>query len=96
MVEALIRPGRFATFVHGDLTPNNAVIGADGRCRLVDFEGAGRPHLGIDACMLRFPFAWYGRWALVRVKPPWRPRIAPASLCPTRMLNTRPLSVARR
>jgi hypothetical protein len=50
-------------FVHGDLTPNNAVIGTDGRCRLVDLEGASAQHLGVDACMLRFPFAWYGRWA---------------------------------
>ncbi len=50
-------------FVHGDLRPNNAVIGTDGRCRLVDLEGASAQHLGVDACMLRFPFAWYGRWA---------------------------------
>lgn len=65
LVDALLDPGRFAAFVHGDITPNNAVIAAGGRCRLVDFEGAGRQHMGIDACMLRFPFAWYRYWALV-------------------------------
>ncbi|MDQ4048875.1 MAG: aminoglycoside phosphotransferase family protein [Actinomycetota bacterium] len=65
VVEALAHPGRSAAFVHGDITPDNAVIGGDGRCRLVDFEGAGRQHIGVDACMLRFPFAWYGRWAPV-------------------------------
>ncbi|HUR47955.1 MAG TPA: aminoglycoside phosphotransferase family protein [Acidimicrobiales bacterium] len=56
-------PGGFTVLVHGDLGPNNAVLDADGSCRLVDFEGSGPQHLGIDAAMLRFPFAWYGRWA---------------------------------
>ena len=49
--------------IHGDLTPQNAVIGDDGVCRLVDFEGSCFHHTGIDAAMLRFPFAWYGQWA---------------------------------
>lgn len=63
---AEIRAPKGATaLVHGDLHPNNAVIDDRGVCRLVDFEGAGYQHFGIDAAMLRFPFAWYGRWALV-------------------------------
>jgi hypothetical protein len=32
---------------------------------LVDFEGAGFRHLGLDAAQLRFPFPQYGRWAPV-------------------------------
>lgn len=63
---AEIRAPKGATaLVHGDLHPNNAVLDESGVCRLVDFEGAGYQHFGIDAAMLRFPFAWYGRWALV-------------------------------
>jgi aminoglycoside phosphotransferase (APT) family kinase protein len=58
-------PGGLVAMTHGDLTPNNAIIDDLGQCRLVDFEGAGYQHLGIDASMLRFPFAWYGKWALV-------------------------------
>ena len=54
-----------AVLVHGDLVPNNAVIDAKGTCRLIDFEGAGYRHIGLDAAMLRFPFAWYGKWAPV-------------------------------
>lgn len=61
-----LRNPRGATaLVHGDLGPNNAVIDESGKCRLVDFEGSGFQHIGLDAAMLRFPFAWYGRWALV-------------------------------
>lgn len=59
----LRNPGAATALVHGDLGPNNAVLDAAGTCRLVDFEGSGPQHLGIDAAMLRFPFAWYGRWA---------------------------------
>lgn len=59
------RPGAWAAFVHGDLTPNNAVLGDDGVCRFVDFEGSGVQHVGLDMAMLRFPFAWYTRWAAV-------------------------------
>jgi hypothetical protein len=65
VIDALSTPGEAHVLVHGDLTPGNAVMGTDGRCRLIDFEGASRQHLGLDACALRFPFAWYGRWALV-------------------------------
>lgn len=56
-------PGDAIALVHGDLGPNNAVLDGQGDCRLVDFEGAGHQHIGLDAAMLRFPFAWYGQWA---------------------------------
>ena len=56
-------PGPSHGLIHGDLTPQNGVIGDDGVCRLVDFEGSCFHHTGIDAAMLRFPFAWYGKWA---------------------------------
>lgn len=65
LLEDVRRPGQSGALVHGDLGPNNAVIDDHGACRLVDFEGAGFQHLGLDAAMLRFPFAWYGRWAQV-------------------------------
>lgn len=65
LLAELTHPADHHVFCHGDATPNNAVIGADGRCRLVDFEGATLQHFGTDASMLRFPFAWYGRWALL-------------------------------
>lgn len=65
LAATLASPGESTSMCHGDLTPNNVVVGADGRCRLIDFEGAGPQHVGVDLCMLRFPFAWYGRWALV-------------------------------
>lgn len=65
VLETLGSPGSSTVMTHGDLTPNNVVVGADARCRLIDFEGAGPQHVGIDLCMLRFPFAWYGRWAAV-------------------------------
>lgn len=64
-VDAALRaPGPAVALGHGDITPANSVLCVDGRCRFVDFEGAGHHHRGLDACMLRFPFAWYGRWAL--------------------------------
>jgi hypothetical protein len=57
-----LRDERFRGFTHGDLTPNNAVV-VDGVARLVDFEGAGVRHLGIDAGCLRLSFPQYGHWA---------------------------------
>ena len=63
LMERLRAPGPSHGLIHGDLTPQNAVIGDDGVCRLVDFEGSCFHHTGIDAAMLRFPFAWYGQWA---------------------------------
>ncbi len=65
LLRALKSPGAAAAFVHGDLTPNNAMIVGDTTCRLIDFEGAAIQHIGNDLCMLRFPFAWYGRWATI-------------------------------
>jgi Phosphotransferase enzyme family len=53
---------RFQGFTHGDLTPGNAlVLGGEGR--LLDFEGAGTRHLGIDAASLRLSFPQYRHWA---------------------------------
>ncbi|TDW17793.1 phosphotransferase family protein [Kribbella kalugense] len=51
-------------FTHGDFTPNNVVL-VDGEARLVDFEGAGRRHPGLDAACLRLPFPQYGHWAVL-------------------------------
>lgn len=64
-VEALARTlgdERFQGFTHGDLTPGNALM-LDGEARLLDFEGAGTRHLGIDAACLRLSFPQYRHWA---------------------------------
>ncbi len=53
---------RPARSTQGDLTPNNAVLVED-VVHLVDFEGAGVRHLGMDAACLRLPFGQYGQWA---------------------------------
>lgn len=50
--------------VHGDLGPQNSIQRDDG-VWLVDFEGAGYRHIGLDAACLRFPFPQYGHWATV-------------------------------
>ncbi|HVX43457.1 MAG TPA: phosphotransferase [Mycobacteriales bacterium] len=50
--------GRFRTFVHNDLNPQNAVC-VDGGIAFVDFEGMGYRNIGIDAEFLRFPFQNY-------------------------------------
>jgi len=55
---------RRTTFTHGDFTPNNVVL-VDGEARLVDLEGAGRRHPGLDAACLRLPFPQYGHWAVL-------------------------------
>lgn len=56
--------GRGMLFTHGDFTPNNVVL-VDGEARLVDLEGAGRRHPGMDAAGLRLPFPAYGYWAVL-------------------------------
>lgn len=63
LMASLRRPGDAGAMVHGDLVPNNVVLDGEGRARLIDFEGAGFQHIGLDLAMLRFPFVWYGRWA---------------------------------
>lgn len=55
---------RHRVFVHGDLGPHNAVL-SNGRVRLVDFEGSGFRHFGLDAACLRLPFPAYGHWAVL-------------------------------
>lgn len=52
------------TFTHGDFTPNNVVL-QGGRARMIDLEGAGRRHPGLDAACLRLPFPQYGHWAVL-------------------------------
>jgi hypothetical protein len=56
--------GRHTTFTHCDFTPNNVVL-VEGEARLVDLEGAGRRHPGVDAACLRLPFPAYGHWAVL-------------------------------
>ncbi|MFF0265724.1 phosphotransferase family protein [Kribbella sp. NPDC004536] len=51
------------TFTHGDFTPNNVVL--TDRARMIDLEGAGRRHPGLDAACLRLPFPQYGHWAVL-------------------------------
>jgi len=60
----LQQPGPLLALTHQDLSPNNGVLTGD-RVALVDFEGGGFRHLGLDAALLRFPFPQYGRWATV-------------------------------
>ncbi|MEU4606812.1 phosphotransferase [Kribbella sp. NPDC023972] len=73
---------RHTTFTHGDFTPNNVVL-VDGEARLVDLEGAGRRHPGMDAACLRLPFPQYGHWAvlpdhvLARMDRAYRAALAP-------------------
>ncbi|WP_460523064.1 phosphotransferase [Flindersiella endophytica] len=67
-LESALGDPRFRVFVHGDLTPNNAVLTGEGdnaRARLVDFEGSGFRHFGLDAACLRLPFPQYGHWAVL-------------------------------
>jgi len=60
----LQQPDPWLALTHQDLGPNNGVLTGDG-VALVDFEGGGFRHLGLDAALLRFPFPQYGRWATV-------------------------------
>lgn len=62
---ALADPGPFLALTHLDASPQNCVLGDDGGARLVDFEGAGLRHLGLDAAFLRFPFPNYGHWSVL-------------------------------
>ncbi len=55
---------RFRVFGQGDLGPNNAVL-ADGRARLVDFEGSGFRHFALEAASLRLAFPVYGYWSVL-------------------------------
>ncbi|HUP84265.1 MAG TPA: hypothetical protein VM143_01235 [Acidimicrobiales bacterium] len=61
----LADPGPFLALTHLDASPQNCVLAPGGRARLVDFEGAGMRHVGLDACFLRFPFPTYGHWAVL-------------------------------
>lgn len=58
-------PGPFLALTSLDANPQNGVVRDDGTVRLVDFEGAGLRHLGLDAAFLRFPFPNYGHWSVL-------------------------------
>ena len=59
------RPGPTAALTHRDLNPTNVLL-TDGGARLVDFEGSGFGHLGIDACFLYYPFPHHSNpWGLL-------------------------------
>jgi len=47
------------TLTHTDLNPSNFVVVGD-RVVLVDYEGAGYRHVGLDLMFLRFPFQNHG------------------------------------
>ena len=61
----LADPGPFLALTTLDANPQNGVVRPDGTVRLVDFEGSGVRHLGLDAAFLRFPFPNYGHWAVL-------------------------------
>ena len=63
--QELADPGPFLVLTNLDPNPQNAVVLPDGSARLVDFEGAGVRHLGLDAAFLRFPFPNYGHWSVL-------------------------------
>jgi hypothetical protein len=58
-------PGPFLALTNLDASPQNGVLVDHGGMRLVDFEGAGMRHLGLDAAFLRFPFPNYGHWSVL-------------------------------
>ena len=45
----------YTALVHNDLNPTNALV-TDRGIRLVDFEGSGFGHIGVDASFLHYPF----------------------------------------
>ena len=51
----LEEPGRYTALVHNDLNPTDALV-TDRGIRLVDFEGSGFGHIGVDASFLHYPF----------------------------------------
>ena len=56
--ERLMDPGPFLALTHTDPSPRNAVVTATGIV-LVDWEGSGFRHVGLDAAWLHFPFPNY-------------------------------------
>lgn len=56
--ERLVDPGPFLALTHTDPSPRNAVVTVTGVV-LVDWEGSGFRHVGLDAAWLHFPFPNY-------------------------------------
>lgn len=56
--ERLLNPGPFLALTHTDASPCNAVVTPNG-VGLVDWEGSGFRHVGLDAAWLHFPFSNY-------------------------------------
>ena len=58
-------PGPSSALIHRDLNPTNVLL-TDAGARLVDVEGSGFGHLGIDACFLHYPFPHHSSpWGLL-------------------------------
>lgn len=55
----LVEPGPSLVLTHTDLSPPNIVVVGDDRVTLVDFEGSGFRHAGLDVAWLHFPFPNY-------------------------------------
>lgn len=54
----LVDPGPFLALTHTDVSPPNAIVTQRG-VLLVDFEGSGFRHVGLDLAWLHFPFPNY-------------------------------------
>ena len=59
VLDAMLNPGPFLSFVHGDHCPNNVLISGSG-IRLIDFENASFEHTLIEGVYGRmmFPSCW--------------------------------------
>lgn len=56
--EQLLDPGPFLALTHTDPSPCNVIVSA-ADVALVDYEGSGFRHVGLDAAWLHFPFPNY-------------------------------------
>ena len=56
--ERLLAPGPFLALTHTDASPRNVIVASTG-VALVDFEGSGFRHVGLDVAWLHFPFPNY-------------------------------------
>ncbi|GIG68720.1 hypothetical protein [Phytomonospora endophytica] len=63
VMAALADPGERLAFSNGDACPQNCRIGADGRVRLLDFDGAAFRHTALDLASLLLPFPACACWS---------------------------------